>query len=159
MNKIVLLTIAALLILIGLVQPDFSSLFPQKSNNVVVSLESPDDEDILKECKDVAKILSSGDKKDAARLRDLYIDISDLIALDGDQTVIKSTEDIRQANSLAGVMLKLDIKDKYADLGKETQQVIVSVIGDDSVLLSPELRTQASQSFKYLAWACNEGVK
>jgi hypothetical protein len=124
-----------------------------------VSLEAPDDEDILKECKDVTKILSSGDKKDAARLRDLYIDISDLIALDGDQTVIKNTEDIRQANRLAGVILKLNIKDKYADLGKEAQEVIVSVIGDDNVLLSTELRAQASESFKYLAWACNEGAK
>jgi hypothetical protein len=159
MNKTVLLVIAALLILIGLVQPDLSSLFTPKPNNVVVSLEAPDNDNILKECKDVTTILSTGDKRDAARLRDLYIDISDLIALDGDQTVIKSTEDIRQANNLAGVMLKLDIKDKYADLGKEAQEVIVSVIGDDNVLLSTELRAQASQSFKYLAWACNEGTK
>jgi hypothetical protein len=159
MNTKILLILAAILIAIGLIKPDLSNLVP--SNNVVPGVEivEPSDASVKKECEDVIKILKNGDKKDAARLRDLYLDLSTLISLDGENEVIKTTEEIKQANSLAGLMLKLDIKDKYPDLAKEGKEVIVSVIGDDIVPLSPELRKQASEAFVSLAWACNEGAK
>ena len=56
-------------------------------------------------------------------------------------------------------MLRLDIKNKYENLASEAKEVIVSVIGDDDIPLSPEIRKQAVMSFRYLAWACNEGSK
>ena len=86
-------------------------------------------------------------------------DDSTFTAIANDDLVIKDTEAIRQANSLAGTMLKLDIKDKYKNLATETKEIIVAVIGDDSIPLSSELREKAVASFRYLAWACNEGAK
>ena len=46
--------------------------------------------------------------------------------LDGEDLVIKNTDEIRQANSIAGVMLRLDIKGKYPDLAKEANRYIVT---------------------------------
>ena len=92
MNKKVLLIIGGLLILIGLVKPDLSKLFnldKTVNNPSVVKLEEPSDANTKKECEDVIKILNSGDSKDAIRLRDLYLDISKLIELDGEDLVIK----------------------------------------------------------------------
>lgn len=162
MNKKTLLIIGGLLILIGVIKPDLSKIFnPTKviDGPSVVKLEEPSNSNTKKECEDVIKILNSGDSKDAIRLRDLYLDISKLIELDGKDLVIKNTEEIRQANALAGNMLRLDIKNKYENLATEAKEVIVSVIGDDNISLSPEIREQAVMSFRYLAWACNEGSK
>lgn len=160
MSKNVILLIAGILIAIGLLKPDLSSLVPgNKPKDSVVFIEAPADENIKKECDDVVKVLRKGSASDAVRLRDLFLDISKLIELDGEDLVIKTTEEIRQANSLAGPMLRLDIKNKYENLANEAKEVIVSVIGDDNVPLTTELRKQAANAFKYLAWACNEGTK
>ena len=102
---------------------------------------------------------TNGSKRDFKKLRDLYIDLAKLVELDGEDEVVKSTEDIRQANSLAGVMLRLDIKGKYPDLAKEIKEVIVAAIGDDQIPLSKELRPKAVDGFNALAWAMNEGSK
>ena len=72
---------------------------------------------------------------------------------------IKNTEEIRQANKLAGLMLRLDIKGKYEDLPEAAQALVLTAIGDDNVLLNPDLRAKAVNGFKALAWACNEGSK
>jgi hypothetical protein len=85
--------------------------------------------------------------------------ISTLISLDGENEAIKNTEEIRQSNKLIGPMLKLDIKGKYPELAKASQDLIVSVIGDDVLLLDKDLRIKASEAFKALAWAYNEGAK
>lgn len=160
MNKNVILLIAGILIAIGLLKPDLSSLVPvSKPKDTIVFIEAPVDETVKKECEDVAKILKKGSASDAIRLRDLFLDISKLVELDGEDLVIKTTEEIRQANALAGPMLKLDIKNKYENLANEAKQVIVSSIGDDNVPLTTELRKQAVNAFKHLAWACNEGAK
>ena len=160
MNNKIILLIAGILIVIGLIKPDFSSFIPStKPNNSVVFIEAPADENIKKECEDVSRVLKNGLANDAVRLRDLFLDISKLIELDGEDLVIKTTEEIRQANGLAGPMLKLDIKNKYQNLANEAKEVIVSTIGDDNVPLTAELRKQAVLAFKYLAWACNEGAK
>jgi hypothetical protein len=160
-KKNIVLIIAGLLILIGLIKPDLSRLIPSSkptSDTVVVNLEAPSDEAVRKECDDIISIVN-GNKADGTRLRDLFIDLSDLIALDQENEVIRNTEEIKQANSLAGIMLKLDIKGKYENLAKESKDVIVSVIGDDSVPLSAELRSEAVKAFRYLAWAYDQGAK
>ena len=161
-QKHILLGLAALLIVVGLLKPEFSNILsPNKPVTVdVLELPEPTDEAVKKEADDVVALLKeAGAKSDARRLRDLYIDLAKLVELDGEDQVIKSTEEIRQANSLAGVMLRLDIKGKYPDLAKETKEVVVASIGDDQILLSKELRTKAVEGLNALAWACNTGSK
>ena len=161
-QKNILLGLAALLILVGLLKPEFSNILGPNRPAVVDVLElpAPTDEAVKKEADDVVTLLKeAGAKGDAKRLRDLYIDLAKLVELDGEDEVIKSTEEIRQANSLAGVMLKLDMKGKYPDLAKEAKEVVVASIGDDQILLSKELRAKAVEGLNALAWACNQGSK
>ena len=161
-QKNILLGLAALLILVGLLKPEFSNILsPNKPVSVdVLELSAPTDEAVKKEADDVVSLLKeAGAKGDAKRLRDLYIDLAKLVELDGEDEVIKSTEEIRQANSLAGVMLKLDMKGKYPNLAKEAKEVVVASIGDDQILLSKELRVKAVEGLNALAWACNLGSK
>ena len=161
-QKNILLGLAALLIIVGLLKPEFSNILgPNKPATVdVLELSEPTDPAIKKEADDVVSVLKeAGAKVDARRLRDLYMDLAKLVELDGENEVVKSTEEIRQANSLAGVMLRLDIKGKYPDLAKETKEVVVAAIGDDQILLSKELRVKAVEGLNALAWACNTGSK
>ena len=161
-QKNILLGLAGLLILVGLLKPEFSNILgPNKPVSVdVLELSAPTDEAVKKEADDVVALLKeAGAKGDAKRLRDLYIDLAKLVELDGEDEVIKSTEEIRQANSLAGVMLKLDMKGKYPNLAKEAKEVVVASIGDDQILLSKELRVKAVEGLNALAWACNTGSK
>jgi siroheme synthase (precorrin-2 oxidase/ferrochelatase) len=158
-----LLIIAGLLILVGLGKFDLSkiNILPNKPAVVdVMELSVPSDESILKEAKDVVKIVKDQmTKEEARKLRDLCLDLGQLIKLDGEDQVIKNTEEIRQANSIAGSMLKLDIKGKYPDLAQETKEVIIAAIGDDNIVLSPDLRVKCVDGFNALAWAFNEGSK
>jgi hypothetical protein len=162
-NNNLLLAIAGLLVLIGLTKFDLSRLniVPNRPNTVdVLELPEPTDENVKKEAEDVVAILKeSGAKVDAKKLRDLYLDLAKLVELDGEEEVIKNTDEIRQANSLAGLMLRLDIKGKYPNLAKEAKEVVVASIGDDHILLSKELRVKAVEGLNALAWACNLGAK
>ena len=127
-----------------------------------MELAEPEDENIKKEALEIVRIFQnsgSSAKTDAKKLRDLYLDLAKLISLDNNDLVIKNTEEIRQANSVAGAMFRLDAKNKYPNLGKEAQDVVVAMIGDDQITLSSELRAKAVESFNVLAWACNEGSK
>lgn len=128
----------------------------------VMDLEQPSDSAVKKEADEVVKVfheVGSSSKEDARKLRDLYLDLSKLISLDAQDLVIKNTEEIRQANSVAGAMFRLDMKNKYPNLAKEAQDVVVLLVGNDQVNLSPELRQKAVEAFNTLAWACNEGSK
>lgn len=165
MNKNTLLIIGGLLLLIGLVKPDLANLgfSPNKPVAIdVLELSAPSDANLKAKAAAVVEIFknSGNDRKtDAKRLRDLYIDLAQLISLDGENEVIKNTEEIRQANSLAGLLLHLDMKGKYANLSSASKDVVVSAIGDDIILLSKDLRAKAVNGFNALAWACNEGSK
>jgi hypothetical protein len=160
-DKKVLLALGGLLIFLGLLKPEFSNVLnPRPSVVDVLELPAPTDEAVKKEADDVvALVKESGAKGDAKRLRDLYLDLAKLVELDGEDEVVKSTEEIRQANSLAGVMLRLDIKGKYPNLAKEAKEVVVAAIGDDQIPLSKELRAKAVEGLNALAWAFNMGSK
>lgn len=163
MNNKVVLGIALILIAVGLFKPDLSN-FPLGGGRPLVvdvlELPAPTDEALLKEANDVLQIVKSEmSKEEARKLRDLYLDMKQLIKLDGEEEVIKNTEEIRQANAIAGAMMRLDIKGKYANLAKECKEVVIAAIGDDQIVLSPELRLKALDSFDALAWALNEGSK
>lgn len=82
-----------------------------------------------------------------------------LIELDGEDKVITDTLTIREANSLSGKMLRLNIKDKYPNLAEAAKDVIVAGIGDQDVALTPELRKKAAESFRALSWAFYQGSK
>lgn len=163
MNKTFLMAIAGLLIVFGLVKPDVSQLFNKPSNgDRIVVVTPPSDPELKSVCEAVVSSLKNGGStriKDGLRLSDLYMDLSTLIELDGEDQVIKTTDDIRFANSISGPMLKMDIKGKYPTLAQDAYAVIVASIGDDNVPLDPELRSKAVEGFKALAWACVEGTK
>jgi hypothetical protein len=165
MNHKTILILACLLIAIGLFKPDLSNLgfSPNKPAPIdVLELSVPTDANVKKEADDVVGLLKeigTSVKSDARKLRDLYLDLAKLVELDDSETVVTNTEEIRQANSLAGLMLRLDIKGKYPNLAKEAKEVIVASIGDDKILLSKELRVKAVDGFNALAWAFNEGSK
>lgn len=162
-SKNLLLVIAGILLFIGVAKPNLSLPFNNSSNDTIVVVSPPSSEELRLACKPVIESFKGSDSSsrvsDARRLSSLYMDLATLIELDGQDQVIKNTDEIRQANSLSGVMLRLNIKDKYSGLAENANAVIVSVIGDDSVLLDPELRTKAADAFRALSWACNEGSK
>ncbi len=161
-----LLLVGGLLVLVGFLKPDLSRIIPSPNNPAVVvdtvDIDPPSDASLRDKAATVAESLKNGPssrKVDAKRLRDLYMDLSTLVSLDGEQEVIKNTEEIRQANALTGVMLRLDLKGKYDNLASACNDVLVTGIGDDNINLTPELRIKAIDAFRALAWACNEGSK
>lgn len=163
-NNIVLL-VAGLLILAGLTKFDFSNIHfgPSRPSSIdVLELTEPSDAVLKKEADDVVTLLKNApnaSKSDFKKLRDLSIDLGRLVELDGEDLVITNTSEIRQANGIAGPMLRLDIKGKYPDLAKEAKEVIIVAIGDDDIVLSPDLRVKAVDGFNALAWAYNEASK
>lgn len=161
MNSKTLLIIAIGLIGVGLLKPDFAQFITKPVPNAVDIVVAPTSESLKLRCRDVIKALSvSSDRKtDGKRLSGLYNDIATLISLDGEDEVIRNTEEIRQANRLSGLMLHLDIKGKYKDLPSSAESLIKEAIGDDGVPLTPDLRAKAVEGFKALSWACNEGSK
>lgn len=163
MSKKILLIFASLLILIGIVKPDLKSIItkPDVVENIVI-VTPPSDEKIRELCLPIVESLQNGSSsrhKDGKRLSDLYFDLAVLIELDGENEAVKTTEEIRQANSLSGLMLRLNIKGEYPGLTEASYNFLVSQIGDDIVPLDADLRSKAVLAFKALSWACNEGSK
>lgn len=164
-TKKLLLLIGVLLVLVGFLKPDLSSILPNGSPATVdvMELSEPTDPNVKKEAEEIITLLQKLNAKSDAtkfrKLRDLYLDLSRLVELDNEDETIKTTDEIREANSISGVMLRLDMKNKYADLKKELNDTMVAAIGDDSLNVSQELRSKAVDAFKGLAWAINEGIK
>lgn len=164
-SKNIVLLVAVVLLAVGIFKPNLESIIPGSKPNVVVidnlDLKAPESEALKLKGKDIIKALSvDPDRKtDGRRLAALYKDMAILISLDEENQVIKNTEEIRQANKLAGLMLRLDIKGKYEDLPEAAQALVLEAIGDDHVLLSKELREKAVDGFNALAWFCYEGSK
>lgn len=167
-NKI-LLIIAAILIGLGLLKPDIADWISiNRSPNAVVSIENyvidaPSDMVLLNSAQKVIDLLAtykdSSDKSELLKLSCLYCDIATLIELDGEDEIIKDTATIKEANSLCGKMLRLNIKDKYPNLAETSRQVVVTAIGDDDVLLDENLRLKSVEAFRALSWAFYEGGK
>ena len=161
MNKNLVLVIAACLVLFGIFKPDLSWVNNPPSDNTVV-VEAPKDPVLLEHAMVVVEVLKNGgdDRKvDGKRLSSLYLDLATLIELDGNDRVIKNTEEIRQANQLSGLLLRMDIKGKYTNLSTSSNDLIISSIGDENMVLSVELRKQAVEAFRALSWACDSGSK
>lgn len=155
------------LVAFGILKPDISNLsnvlkVNPISPNISVTVSAPTDQALLGLCQPVIDSLKSGPSSrniDGKRLSSLYADMATLIELDNDSLVIKNTEEIRESNSLAGHMLKLDMKGKYSNLAQACNNLVKQTIGEDNIVLSPELRSKSVSAFKALAWACYEGSK
>lgn len=165
MNNKILLSIGVLLVVLGVFKPDISWITNTTNNNTPNQcvVDAPPETELLDKAKEIIDILKASDdstrKSDCARLASLYCDLATLIELDGEDQVVQSTNTIREANSLSGKMLRLNIKDKYPNLAEVSKELIVSAIGDDEVLLDDVLRQKAAVAFRALSWAFYEGSK
>ena len=117
----------------------------------VVSSDSPD-------LSRVSELLSKH-PEDAIALSELYAAIADVIERDG--SVIKTLGQIREANSRSGKLLfqKTGIQGKYDGLPEAVDSFLVSKLGVEDVLLSPDLRKNAVESFRELSRACVFGMR
>lgn len=158
-NKTLLIIVAGILLFVGVFKPNLGTVVPNSPVAPNVNVVEPTDPELKEACLEVAQILQKGKSSDALRLSSLYSDMADLIALDGENEVIKTTEEIRQANRLSGLLLRLDLKGKYEGLAEAAKKVVVTSLGDDDVSLDKDLRDKAVIGFKALAWACKEGSK
>lgn len=153
-----LLVVGLLLVAVGYVGPKLTNINLVNNNcDINFVIEEPYDPELLELSKPVIEALK-GSGGDGKKLAALYHDLSTLISL-ADEEIIVTTQEIREANSLAGKMLQLNIKDKYPGLAEAANNMVVSYIGDDNILLSDELRAKSVNVFKALSWACNEGSK
>lgn len=164
-NKLIL-GIGIVLVLLGFFKPSFDNIniVPNIPNVSVESyvVDAPADDALLAKAKIVVDILQASDdsarKENSLKLSSLYADLATLIEID-DTPVITDTASIREANSLSGKMLRLNIQSKYPKLAESARDIIATGIGDDDVMLSPELRAKAAESFRALSWACYEGSR
>lgn len=169
MNNKWVLALGIVLIYIGLTKPNLSFNLPIGNNNHSVCVEdnyitdAPADDNLLELARSVTNIVKESDdstrKSDCARLSSLYADMALLIELDNDDKIISDTANIREANSLAGTMLRLNIKDKYPGLAEASKNLVSSELGDDDVVLDENMRKKAVNSFRALSWAFYEGTK
>lgn len=158
-KKLYILIPAIILLLIGAVGPYVSNVSPKAINVTEIKTVVPQTAEMKEACAKLSAILQTGKSKDALRLASLYSDLSDLIALDGDNEIIQNTEEIRQANKISGVLLQLDLKDKYEGLAEAADNVVVTGMGNDEIPIDSALREKAVETFRTLAWACKEGSK
>jgi hypothetical protein len=162
MNKKLLLVVGLVLLGIGIFKPNLTLPVNKPVDHHIVIVTPPSDDNLKKLCGPVIEALKNGSSSrnsDGKRLSELYFDLATLVELDGENEVVKTTEEIRQANSLSGVMLRMDLKGKYPDLAKSAQEVLNKTIGDDIIPLDKALRAKAVETFKALSWATNEGSK
>jgi hypothetical protein len=164
MNNKVLLSIGVLLVLLGVFKPSIPSLLNNGSPSTTLEqyeTDAPSNPELLEKSKIVIEILQSVDHStksyECKKLSALYYDLATLVELDNEDLVIKDTNAIREANGLAGKMLKLNIKDKYPNLAKASQDLVVSQLGDNDVVLDADLRKKAAECFKALSWAFYQG--
>ena len=162
-NNIILLVLGGLLISYGLLGPIIQSNINTNHNRVVVvNVESPLDPSLKKDCEKVIDALKNGSADrnvDGVKLSSLYADLAKLISLDETNEVIKNTDEIRDANRLAGLLYDLNLKGKYPDLVSAANSAVINYVGDDNVVLDKNLRKKAVEAFNGLSWAFYEGSK
>lgn len=166
MNNKVVLIIGAVLIGIGIFRPDLSSVLPNNSRPVVntpaIEIPEPADGELKDMSLKVAEILQAGDssrKVDGLTLAVLWRDLGLLIAMDDENEVIKTTAEIREANSVSGRLINTELKGKYPDLSQAARDVVVTAVGMDNVILTEELRSKAKEAFMTLSWAAYQGAQ
>lgn len=174
MNKNVVLALGAILIAVGVFKPDLSNFLPNQGTTVTVpefTVEEPTDPNLMADALKVADALKDGEdrKVDGLKLAQLYSDIANLIELDGDNEIVKTTTEIREVNSVAGTLMNLQLKGKYPNLAKAAKELVSNAVNQtdedsdnsniDVAVLNSESRAVAVSAFRALAWGCLEGSK
>ena len=164
MKNNILLGIGIVLLFIGFVKPDINlDFFNNNNDSVSCVVDAPSDDALLEKSRAVIDVLKQSSdstrKSDCKRLSSLYCDMATLIELDKTDQVIKDTRAIREANVLAGKMLRLNIKNKYPGLAEAANDLLTQNIGSDDIVLDEESRTKAVEAFRALSWAFHEGSK
>jgi hypothetical protein len=92
--------------------------------------------------------------EDAARLAELYSALSDVLSRD--DSIVKTTGQIREAHSRSGRLLfqKTSMKGKHEGLPEAVDEFLAQSLGSDDVILTPELRSAAVSAFADLSKAC-----
>jgi hypothetical protein len=164
-KKTIVLLIGAALIGIGLLKPDLSFLYNLTTISVAtdrLDIKVPTDTVIKEKAIEVTKALKTGSKDrkyDGVELAKLYRDLALLIKMDNENQIIKTTDEIREANSVSGMLLNLNLVDKYPDLAESCENVVVTAIGLDNIPVSAEIRSKTVEAFEALSWATYEGSK
>jgi hypothetical protein len=166
-NNKLLLIAGGILLAYGVFKPDLSNLVRNDNavvfNNQNYTTQPPEDPALKESAEKLIKIFISGPssrKIDARQLASLYFDLANLISLDQEDQVIKSTLEIKEANRIAGALFRLNVGGgKYPGLADAANNVVVVGLGDNDVVLDEETRKKAIQTFKALSWACYEGSK
>lgn len=92
--------------------------------------------------------------EDAEKLSALYSALSDVLGRD--DSIVKTTGQIREAHSRSGRLLfqKTPMKGKHEGLSDAIDEFLVQSLGSDDVILTPDLRSAAVSAFKDLSEAC-----
>lgn len=166
MNNKVVLLVGAILVAIGIFRPDFSNLLPKPGPVVVdtqtVVVEEPTNPSLKEAALKVAEVIKNGEgnrKVDGLALASLYADIAMLISLDEENEVVKTTNDIREINSVSGSMMNLKLSGKYPGLSTAARELVIGAVGDDIAVLNEESRKAAVEAFNALSWGCSQGAK
>ena len=162
MNNKIILGIGALLIVFSLSKPYIDKAIENNNNNVpnVVVVEISDEQ--KENVQNIVDLLKTGPSERSGAclmLSGLYREMAVLIGLDQEDKIITTTGDIRQANSLSGRILKVELPGDYDNLGGLCSEYVKSQIGDKEVPLDDELRNKAVGAFEALSWAFNEGAR
>jgi hypothetical protein len=110
------------------------------------------------EYKDIVKEIVVVDiaKKDSTQISDFFSELASVV--ENDLSLIKTTKNFRDFNSLAGGLnfAGLELKDKYPSLGEHIDQSIVDSIGKENNPLSPEKRSNLVECLRAVAWAVHQ---
>lgn len=165
MNNKVALVIGAVLIAVGIFKPDLSSFIPHRGGGTVVTPDvvapaEPVDPELKEKALAISKFFDGpGSREDAMKLSGLWADLAGLIEMDSDNEVVKTTAEIREANSVSGKLMNLQMKGKYNGLAQAAEQVVVDAVGKNNVVINEETRASAVDAFRALSWGAYMGAK
>tara|TARA_R110000824_G_scaffold396952_2_gene599166 strand:- start:2245 stop:2712 length:468 start_codon:yes stop_codon:yes gene_type:complete len=93
--------------------------------------------------------------EDAARLSALYLALSDILSRD--DSIVKTTGQIREAHSRSGRLLfqKTSMRGKYVGLSEAVDEFLIQSLGSDDVILTLDIRSAAVSAFTDLSTACS----
>ena len=104
---------------------------------------------------EIARILD-GNPEDAARIQAVYTAMADVLEKDT-EGIIKTTEDIRQANGLVGrLAYGTELKGKYPGLASAVDNEIIRAIGRQRVALSSDMKAKTVQAFRDISRGASE---
>ena len=104
---------------------------------------------------EIARILD-GNPADAARIQAVYTAMANVLEKDT-EGIIKSTEDVRQANGLVGrLAYGTELKGKYPGLATAVDNEIIRAIGRQRVELSSDMKAKCVQAFRDIARGASE---